>query len=60
MPKMTKRQMHNRLKEAASKCVRVALMWQGPAGNYSTLSRRDREKLVKYHDDIMAIAEKLK
>ena len=35
-------------------------MWQGPAGNYSTLSRRDREKLVKYHDDIMAIAEKLK
>ena len=57
---MTKAQMRKRLQEAANKIDNVATMFKGSAGNYSTLSHRDRSELLKVAVTARKISEKLK
>jgi len=57
---MTKSQMRKRCLEAGIKMQKVAFMFKGSAGNYSTLSAKDRKELLAMAEKVIKIADKLK
>jgi len=52
--------MRKRCFEAVDKITKVATMFKGSAGNYSTLSAKDRRELLAVGEKILKIADKLK